>query len=135
MIVVGIDLAQKGDHKAAIRLSDGTLDGIQTIGWEVAQLERFVERVHALRMGENEPIQVVMEPTGSAWVTLGQFFARQGWEIFLVKSQVVFDLRKFFRHHVKNDRVDAFTLAQIPLIHPKAPMAVRFDRPVVQQLV
>jgi hypothetical protein len=66
---------------------------------------------------------------------MGQFFARQGWGAFLVKSQVVFDLRKFFQQHVKNDRVDALTLAQIPSIHPKALIAVQFDQPVVHSLV
>jgi transposase len=134
MIVVGVDLAQKGNHQAAI-LQNGNLYGIQTLGWDVPQLERFVGQVHALKTEENEPILVVMEPTGSAWVTMGQFFARQGWGNFLVKSQVVFDLRKFFQQHVKNDRVDALTLAQIPSIHPKALIAVQFDQPVVQSLV
>jgi len=135
MITVGIDLAQKTSHKAAVRLDDGTVTGVRTVGWDARDLQEFTTWVESYRSDMTEPIRVMMEPTGTAWITLGQFFARQGWQAYLVKSQVVHDLRKFYQHHVKNDRLDAWTLAQIPVIHPKAPMALCFDQPKIQSLV
>ncbi len=136
MILVGIDLAQKGRHHLAIRWADGTTDPtVRTLGWDPVEWERFAEEIESHRTEVDERIQVLMEPTGTAWVTVGQWVARRGWEAYLVKRLMVSDLRKFFQHHGKNDRVDAWTLAQIPLLHPTAPMRVTFDHPTIQALV
>ncbi len=135
MITIGIDLAQKGDHHLAVRWSAGDTTEIRAWGWDVEEWNRVAQTIEARRQTPAEPIHVMMEPTGTAWVTVGQWCARRGWQPYLVKSQMVSDLRKFFQHHVKNDRVDAWTLAQIPHLHPTAPMPVRLDRPEVQALV
>lgn len=136
MITVGIDLGQKGAHHVAIRGVDGETDaGVRSLGWDPQEWDQWATAVEGRRQMATEPIQVMMEPTGTAWVTLGQWCVRRGWTAYLVKSQMVSDLRKFYQHHVKNDRVDAWTLAQIPWLHPTAPMPVTFDRPAVQALL
>lgn len=136
MIILGIDLAQKGLPHVAVRWADGTMDPtVRTVGWDPAEGERVATEVAARRPSEAEPIRVMMEPTGTAWVTVGQWGARRGWAPYWVKSVMGSALRKFFQHHVKNDRVDAWTLAQIPVLHPPAPMRVTFDRPEIPALV
>ncbi|MDA8204454.1 MAG: transposase [Thermaerobacter sp.] len=133
-ITLGIDLAQKGLHHVAIRWADGTTDPtVRNLGWDSTAWEQMAQDLEA--RCPNATVQVMMEPTGTAWVTVGQWMARRGWEVYLVKSLMVSDLRKFFQHHVKNDRVDAWTLAQLPWLHPTAPMRVTFDRPEIQALV
>lgn len=103
--------------------------------WDPQEWDRWAIEIEGRRQTPTESIQVMMEPTGTAWVTLGQWCVRRGWTAYLIKSQMVSDLRKFFQHYVKNDRVDAWTLAQIPHLHPTAPMRVTWDRPEVQALV
>jgi transposase len=63
-------------------------------------------------------VQVVMEPTGMAWFPVAVYYARQAVPIYLVNSQEVADLRRYYKRHAKSDRIDARVLARLPLINP-----------------
>jgi transposase len=59
-----------------------------------------------------------MEPTGMAWFPIAVYYARHGVPIYLVNSQEVADLRRYYKRHAKSDRIDARVLARLPLVNP-----------------
>lgn len=65
---------------------------------------------------EDEPLVVVMEPTGMAWFPVAVFCQRRGVKVYLVNSQQVADLRRYYRKHAKSDRMDARVLAKLQSI-------------------
>jgi hypothetical protein len=60
-----------------------------------------------------------MEPTGMAWFPIAVFFARHGVPVYLVNSQEVADLRRYYQRHAKSDRIDARVLVRLPLVNPE----------------
>jgi transposase len=60
-----------------------------------------------------------MEPTGMAWFPVAVFCQRQGVKVYLVNSQQVADLRRYYRKHAKSDRIDARVLARLPIVSPE----------------
>ena len=64
---------------------------------------------------------VVMEPTGLAWLPIALLLRARFPEAVLVgaKEQNVVGLRRFLGAHAKSDRLDAITLAKLPLLDPE----------------
>jgi hypothetical protein len=64
---------------------------------------------------------VVMEPTGLAWLPIALFLQARFPQAVLVraKEQKVVGLRRFLGAHAKSNRLDAITLAKLPLLDPK----------------
>jgi transposase len=60
-----------------------------------------------------------MEPTGMAWFPIAVFFSRHGVPVFLVNSQEVADLRRYYQRHAKSDRIDARVLVRLPVVNPE----------------
>jgi transposase len=120
MRTIGIDLAIVGDHKAVI-LDDqsnpvGKVFRLQT---DTASLETLLR---CARQGtdEDEPLRAVMEPTGLAWLPVASYLIQRGVTVYLVNTQQVADLRKFYKKHAKSDRIDARVLARLPWVNPDA---------------
>jgi transposase len=63
-------------------------------------------------------LEVVMEPTGPAWLPIAVFFSARGHAVFRVSSQKAADLRRFLSRHAKSNGIDADTLARLPLLDP-----------------
>jgi transposase len=63
-------------------------------------------------------LEVVIEPTGAAWLPVAVWFTRRGHRVFRVSTQKAHDLRKFLSRHAKSNTIDAHTLARLPLIDP-----------------
>jgi transposase len=63
-------------------------------------------------------LEVVLEPTGPAWLPVAVFFTARGHTVFRVSSQKAADLRRFLSRHAKSNGIDADTLARLPLIDP-----------------
>ena len=63
-------------------------------------------------------LEVVIEPTGPAWLPIAVFFINRGHVVYRVKSTQSADLRRFLSRHAKTNAIDADTLARIPLVHP-----------------
>ena len=59
-----------------------------------------------------------MEPTGMAWLPIAVFFARHAVPVYLVNSQEVADLRRYYQRHAKSDRIDTRVLVRLPLVNP-----------------
>ena len=63
-------------------------------------------------------LEVVIEPTGPAWLPIAVFFTSRGHLVYRVSSAKAADLRRFLSRHAKTNGIDADTLARIPLFHP-----------------
>jgi transposase len=63
-------------------------------------------------------LEVVIEPTGPAWLPIAVFFINRGHVVYRVSSAESADLRRFLSRHAKTNGIDADTLARIPLFHP-----------------
>ena len=63
-------------------------------------------------------LEIVIEPTGAAWLPVAVWFTRRGHTVFRVSTQKAHDLRKFLSRHAKSNSIDAHTLARLPLIDP-----------------
>jgi transposase len=64
-------------------------------------------------------LEVVVEPTGPAWLPVAVFFGRRGHTVYRVPSAKAADLRRFLSRHAKSNAIDAETLARLPLVDPK----------------
>lgn len=69
-------------------------------------------------------LEVVIEPTGAAWLPVAIWFTGRGHRVFRVSTQKAHDLRKFLSRHAKSNTIDAHTLARLPLIDPGGLYAV-----------
>lgn len=114
MRTIGIDLGVKGEHKAIITDEGGRfVSPVIKFGTEPAALGRLL--AEAQRGNADGQVQAVMEPTGMAWFPVAVFLIRHAATVFLVNSQQVADLRRYYRKHAKSDRIDARVLAKLPL--------------------
>jgi hypothetical protein len=48
-------------------------------------------------------------------------------KVYLVNSQQVADLRRFYRKYAKSDRIDARVLARLPIVNPEKLHALQLD--------
>jgi transposase len=63
-------------------------------------------------------LEVVVEPTGPAWLPVAVFFSRRGHTVYRVSSAKSADLRRFLSRHAKSNAIDAETSARLPLVDP-----------------
>jgi len=122
--LVGIDLGIASAH--TVRVLDGT-------GREVCR-RRCVPTVDSLAAIEaaalagaaaGTSLEVVIEPTGPAWLPVAVFFTARGHLVFRVSSAKAADLRRFLSRYAKSNGIDADTLARLPLIDPRGLQALR----------
>jgi transposase len=117
MHTIGLDLAVQTAHKAAVLDEHGHFcTPILTVHTRPSELSQLLER--ARDGAPSTEVQIVMEPTGMAWFPVAVYYARQAIPIYLVNSQEVADLRRYYQRHAKSDRIDARVLARLPLVNP-----------------
>ena len=63
-------------------------------------------------------LEVVVEPTGPAWLPIAVFFCARGHTVYRVSSAKAHDLRRVLSRHAKSNGIDADTLARLPLVDP-----------------
>jgi transposase len=113
MRIIGIDLALTSTHKAVVMDDRGKF---LTPVFAVATLpEAMAGLLQQAREGVEAscPVVVVMEPTGLAWLPVTVYMLLHGVTVYLVNSQQVADLRRFYKRHAKSDRIDARVLAKL----------------------
>jgi transposase len=117
MRTIGLDLAVQAAHKAVVVDEAGHFcTPILTVHTRPSDLDHLLARA---RDGAPSPeVQLVMEPTGMAWFPVAVYYARQALPIYLVNSQELADLRRYYKRHAKSDRIDARVLARLPLVNP-----------------
>jgi transposase len=86
----------------------------------VPTVESFTELERAALAGapEGVTLELVIEPTGPAWLPVAVWFVGRGHTVFRVSTQKAADLRRFLSRHAKSNSIDGHTLARLPMIDP-----------------
>jgi transposase len=115
--LVGIDLGIASAH--TVRVLDGGGREVCRRRCEpsVASLT-VIEQAALAGAADGTRLEVVIEPTGPAWLPVAVFFTARGHSVFRVSSQKAADLRRFLSRHAKSNGIDADTLARLPLVDP-----------------
>jgi len=107
MQTIGIDLALKATHKAVVADDRGTvITPVIRFRTEPEDLQTLMKPAREGK-ADDEPLRVVMEPTGLAWLPLASYFIQRGVTVHLVSTQQSADLRKFYSKHAKSARISA----------------------------
>jgi transposase len=116
MRTIGIDLAVQAAHKAVVADEQGHyVTPVLRFHTHPIELDNLLRR--ARDGATTEALQAVMEPTGMAWFPVAVYFVRHGITPYVVSSQQVADLRRYYKRHAKSDRIDARVLARLPLVN------------------
>src|SRR2546429_7928998 len=115
--LVGIDLGIASAHTVRVLREDGS-EVCRRRCWP--RLDSLLEVEAAALVGAPPDLrlEVVIEPTGPAWLPIAVFFARRGHTVYRVSSAQAADLRRFLSRHAKSNAIDAETLARLPLVDP-----------------
>ncbi len=117
---IGIDLAITGAHKAVVLDERGrAVTPVLTVRTRAEEFDALCVRAREGAPAD-EPLVLVLEPTGWAWLPIAVYAQRQGIRVYLVNSRQVADLRRFYKRHAKSDRIDARVLARLPLMEDDA---------------
>jgi transposase len=115
--LVGIDLGITSADTVRVLSDDGRVlcrrKAVPTLA-SLGELERAA--LAATPAGTR--LEVVLEPTGPAWLPIAVFFVQRGHTVYRVSSAKAADLRRFLKRHAKTNSIDADTLARLPLVDP-----------------
>jgi transposase len=115
--LVGIDLGIASAH--TVRVLDGEGNTIAKCkAWPTAESLGEVEAAALAGCPDGTSLEVVIEPTGPAWLPIAVFFTARGHVVHRVSSAKAHDLRRFLSRHTKTNGIDAETLARLPLFDP-----------------
>ncbi len=113
--LVGIDLGIASAH--TVRVIDETGETLaKRKCWPTAESLGQIETSALAGAAEGTRLEVIMEPTGPAWLPIAVFFSARGLAVFRVSSAKASDLRKFFSRHTKTNGIDADTLARLGIV-------------------
>jgi transposase len=115
--LVGIDLGIATAHTVRVLDGEGTIVAKRK-AWPTVESLTAVEAAALAGCMEGTRLEVVIEPTGPAWLPIAVFFTSRGHTVFRVSSQKAADLRRFLSRHAKSNGIDAGTLARLPLFDP-----------------
>jgi transposase len=115
--LVGIDLGITSAHTVRVLAGDGSLVCRRKAIPTVDSLEQ-VEQAALAETPAGTRLEVVVEPTGPAWLPIAVFFAARGHIVYRVSSAKAHDLRRVLSRHAKSNGIDADTLARLPLVDP-----------------
>lgn len=115
--LVGIDLGIASAHAVRV-LDEAGVTITKRRAWPTVESLAAVEVAALEGCPAGTRLEVVMEPTGPAWMPIAVFFARRGHLVFRVSSAKAADLRRFLSRHTKTNGIDADTLARLALIDP-----------------
>lgn len=115
--LVGIDLGIASAH--TVRVLDESGETIaKRKAWPTVDSLGEVETAALAGAPNGTRLEVVIEPTGPAWLPIAVFFSNRGHVVHRVSSAKASDLRKFLSRHTKTNGIDADTLARLALIDP-----------------
>jgi transposase len=115
--LVGIDLGIATAHTVRVLDGEGNIVAKRK-AWPTVESLSTVEAAALAGCPEGTRLEVVIEPTGPAWLPIAVFFTARGHQVFRVSSQKAADLRRFLSRHAKSNSIDADTLARLPLFDP-----------------
>jgi transposase len=115
--IIGLDLGIASEHTARVLNGEG----------KVIAKRKAVPTTESLRTLEQAALdgsppgtvlEVVMEPTGPAWLPIAVFFSSRGHQVFRVPSAKAHDMRRYLSRHAKSNGIDADALAKLAIIDP-----------------
>ena len=115
--LVGIDLGIASDHTVRV-LDERGGEVCRRRARPTVQSLELVEAAALAGAPAGARLEVVVEPTGPAWLPIAVFFTARGHRVFRVSSAKAADLRRFLSRHAKSNGIDADTLARLPLLAP-----------------
>lgn len=115
--IIGMDLGVVSDHVVAIWDETATTLSRRRCRPTKSSLET-IEAAALAGAPEGIRLEVVIEPTGAAWMPVAVFFCRRGHTVYRVSSQKAADLRRFLSRHAKSNAIDAETLARLAIVDP-----------------
>jgi transposase len=115
--LVGIDLGVASAHTVRVLAGDGSPVCRRKAVPTTESLSEL-ERAALAGTAPDTRLEVVVEPTGPAWLPIAVFFCRRGHTVYRVSSAKAADLRRFLHRHAKANGIDADTLARLPLVDP-----------------
>jgi transposase len=115
--LVGIDLGIASAHTVRVLAGDGSLVCRRKAAPTVESLAE-VEQAALTGVAPATRLEVVVEPTGPAWLPIAVFFSARGHTVYRVSSAKAHDLRRVLSRHAKSNGIDADTLARLPLVDP-----------------
>jgi transposase len=120
MRIIGLDLALTGSHKAIVADERGeAVTAVLSLQTTASDLQKLLDRARE-HTPPGEELLLVMEPTGMAWFPVAAYALRQPHvTVYLVNSQQVADLRRYYKKHHKSDRIDARVLVKLPVVSPE----------------
>jgi transposase len=115
--LVGIDLGIVSAHTVRV-LDEAGREVCRRRCEPTVQSLMVIETAALAGAAAGTRLEVVLEPTGPAWLPIAVFFTARGHLVFRVSSAKAADLRRFLKRHAKSNGIDADTLARLPLIDP-----------------
>jgi transposase len=115
--LVGIDLGITSAHTVRVLDGAGAIVCRRKAVPTVESLSQVEQAALAGTTGGTR-LEVVIEPTGPAWLPIAVFFTTRGHTVYRVSSAKAHDLRRFLSRHAKSNGIDADTLARLPLVDP-----------------
>jgi hypothetical protein len=106
--LVGIDLGITSAHTVRVLDGGGTTVRRRKAVPTVASLTE-VERAALAGAAPGTGLEVVVEPTGPAWLPIAVFFGARGHTVYRVSSAKAHDLRRVRSRHAKAGGIDADT--------------------------
>jgi transposase len=126
--LLGIDLGNTSDHTAVVVDDTGSVCARHRARSTVASLAAL-ERDALATAALGTQLVVVVDRPGRRGCPVAVFFGRRGHSVLRVTSAKAADLRRFLARHAKSNRIDAETLARLPLVAPTGLTAVEFGSP------
>jgi transposase len=115
--LLGMDLGITSHHVAAILDSTGQVLARRRCR-PTADSLTIIEATALARTAPGTTLEVIIKPTGPAWLPVAVFFGRRGHIVYHVPAAKAADLRRFLSRHAKTNAIDAETLARLPLVDP-----------------
>ncbi len=116
MRTIGIDLAITGKHQAVVAGDRGNAVGQPwRLGTSSKELDELLIRARA-GATPDEPLRVIMEPTGLMWFPVACYLVQRKVEVYMVNAYKVAQWRQCYRQYAQSDRISARVLARPPWI-------------------
>jgi transposase len=115
--IIGLDLGIASAHTARVLSGDGEVIAKRK-AFPTTQSLDALEAVALEGAPPGTVLEVVMEPTGPAWLPIAVFFISRGHKVFRVPSAKAHDMRRYFSRHAKSNSIDADALARLAIIDP-----------------
>jgi transposase len=122
--LVGIDLGIASAHTVRV-LDEGGRQVCRRRCEPSVESLTVIEQAALAGAAAGTRLEVVIEPTGPAWLPVAVFFTARGHMVFRVSSAKAADLRRFLSRHAKSNGIDADTLARLPLVDPDGVRSLR----------